>query len=161
MTRMERFMQHVNKTEECWLWTGSILKKSGYGRIDIKRKHYKAHRLSYELFKGSLNDLHVCHTCDVRHCVNPDHLWLGTITENIADRDAKGRTARGASISNTAKLTEAKVLEMRALWNREGALLKPGQHGKPGLNYSRLGILYGVSPPMARNIILRKNWKHV
>ncbi len=97
MTRMERFIRLVDKTDGCWLWKGATFKNGGYGRIIIKGKHYRAHRLSYELFKVPPGDMKVCHTCDVTRCVNPDHLWLGTDTENIADRDAKGRTARGAA----------------------------------------------------------------
>ena len=77
----------------------------------------------------------------------------------MVDRDRKGRTANGIKISNTVKLTDDVVREMRALWDREGQTLKPGQRG--GLNYSELGRRFGVSNVMARRVVLRHYWKHV
>jgi hypothetical protein len=71
----------------CWLWTGALT-EYGYGRIGAGY----VHRLSYQSSKGTIpSGMCVCHTCDVRSCVNPEHLWLGTISDNTADRDKKGR----------------------------------------------------------------------
>ena len=90
----ERFYSKIDKTSSdigCWLWTDSKT-KAGYGRIMVNGKAIKAHRFSYELHKGKIpeNTL-VCHSCDIRHCVNPDHLWLGTYTDNNRDMFAKNR----------------------------------------------------------------------
>jgi len=154
----ERFSDCTNKTGTCWLWTGSTVKS--YGRITYKGKTYRAHRLSYELHKGPIPEgLKVCHSCDNPPCVNPEHLWLGTDTENIKDRDMKRRTANGSKISNSVKLTEYDVLSMRDIWDRKGSSLLPGQRG--GLNYSTLGRMFGVSNQQARSIVLRKSWKHL
>jgi len=95
---LDRFMTKVNKTDTCWLWVGNIHKR-GYGQFKLKGKKVGAHRVSYELFKGPIpKGLCVCHTCDVRHCVNPDHLWLGTQKENIRDMYSKGRESNHQSL---------------------------------------------------------------
>jgi hypothetical protein len=70
----------------CWLWTGAI-NTGGYGFS----KRGLAHRLSHKTFKGEPGDFLVCHTCDVRSCVNPDHLWLGTHKDNSDDMMKKQR----------------------------------------------------------------------
>lgn len=74
----------------CWIWMKSCTKQ-GYGDFRLNKKHYTTHVASYEAFKGSRNGLHVLHTCDVRCCCNPNHLFLGTNADNIADSIAKGR----------------------------------------------------------------------
>jgi len=78
----------------CWEWTGAKF-PSGYGGFSFNGKKVYAHRFAYQIFRmitGELRkDICVCHSCDFPSCVNPDHLWLGTMTENIADRDRKGR----------------------------------------------------------------------
>lgn len=76
----------------CWLWNRSVDGK-GYGLFKIKNRTVKAHRLSYQLYKGRIGVKQVCHTCDVRNCINPEHLWLGTNLENSLDMVAKGRSA--------------------------------------------------------------------
>lgn len=87
-----RFFAKVKKTESCWLWTGAKF-TNGYGVFcSYPKKNLKAHRFSYELHKGKIPpDKFVCHSCDIKLCVNPDHLWLGTQKENIRDSMAKNR----------------------------------------------------------------------
>tara|TARA_R110000868_G_scaffold45878_2_gene151968 strand:- start:330 stop:872 length:543 start_codon:yes stop_codon:yes gene_type:complete len=94
----DKFFDKVNvdETSSCWLWSGS-LNKNGYG---LFRPTYKtrvlAHRFSYLLVRGPFS-LSTCvlHTCDVRNCVNPTHLFLGTRADNIKDMVAKGRHTKG------------------------------------------------------------------
>ena len=87
----ERFWAKVDKTETCWLWTASK-NWLGYGRFKFQGKTGGAHRYSYLLINGSIPDgLCVCHKCDVRACVNPEHLWLGTISDNAKDMVSKNR----------------------------------------------------------------------
>lgn len=87
-----RFLFYINKKiAGCWLWTGAKA-KAGYGKFGIGRKVYIASRFSYELFKGPIEEgKFICHSCDVPMCVNPDHLWQGTNSENQIDSIKKLR----------------------------------------------------------------------
>lgn len=80
---------------KCWPWTGA-LNSTGYGAFVLGRKIHTAHRASFMLFNGEIPDgMEVCHTCDVRHCVNPEHLFLGSRMDNVRDCISKGRHSHG------------------------------------------------------------------
>jgi len=88
----------------CWLYP-EIVSNTGYGHTQIstdgKRRNWAAHRLMWVLEKGPIpKDMLVCHTCDVRNCINPAHLWLGTNTDNQRDRVKKGRHKGGKKIGD-------------------------------------------------------------
>lgn len=91
-----RFRQKFTKTETCWLWNGN-LSENGYGIFLMNGTRIRAHRAAYEMKNGAIPDgLCALHQCDVRNCVNPKHLFLGTRADNCQDCKAKGRTATGA-----------------------------------------------------------------
>lgn len=116
-TLQERFETKFERSDGCWNWMAGK-ERTGYGRFKIAGRTQKAHRVSWTLYVGEITDkLHVLHHCDNPSCVNPAHLFLGTIADNAHDRDNKGRGVHpdqaGAKHSQ-AKLTEEQVREIRA-----------------------------------------------
>jgi len=98
-------MSEIDPETGCWNWTRCI-QSNGYGRIRHAGITHHAHRASYTAFKGSIPaGMDVCHKCDNRRCVNPDHLFTGTRKDNMQDAVAKGRQAKGFDLPIT-KLSE-------------------------------------------------------
>lgn len=140
----------------CHLWTAAVF-KSGYGAIGLGRVKDGiglAHRVSWTLYRGPIGEgLDVCHRCDNRCCVNPDHLFLGTRKDNVDDMFRKGRqrdyskALRGESHPN-AKLCENSVRMIRALRSQ-------------GLTYVEIARATGVSKPQVASVVTRRTWRHV
>lgn len=135
----------------CWLWTG-MLTHDGYGRIRDGKKRKLAHRVSWELHKGEIGGaLLVCHHCDTPACVNPDHLFVGTGSDNMRDMVAKGRCPdnrgrmRPGSANRYSKLTEEAVRHIRA------RVMSPADYAK----------LYGVSRNTIYGARLGYRWAHI
>lgn len=147
---IERFWRRVEKTEGCWYWRGA-LDRPGYGMTGFGGTGNKAHRFSYELHYGPIpNGLLVCHKCDNPPCVNPEHLFVGTNADNIADMIAKGRAAiRKGELHHKAKLKDADVLSIRE------------RYSQGGMPERGLATIYGVSSSTIDDIVHYRRWKHI
>lgn len=141
----ERFWSKVNKTSECWLWTGSC-NRDGYGGFRVEEKTIGAHRVSWLLAGNTIPDgLVVRHKCLSKNCVNPEHLETGTKKENSDDRLRDG-THQFGERNPSVKLTAEQVLQIRA---------------RSTENQRLLGEEFGVSRETISKIILRKTWSHL
>lgn len=167
---MTRLLRRTVKTRGCWLWIGSKTKK-GYGHIRIgsradgSRRVVLVHRLSYELHIGPIPKGHgVLHTCDTPPCIKPTHLFTGTNTDNVADRQAKGRTAKGDRSGYRkhperykarpkhehhwkAKLNESQVREIRYL------------AGTAKWTHREIASMFGVGRSAITKIVRGETWR--
>lgn len=145
----ERFWEKVQKgsIEECWNWTGSY-RSDGYGQLNLgktKEGTGASHRLSWKFHFGEIpNKLHVLHSCDNKLCVNPNHLFLGTNADNMADKKKKGLQMKGEEIP-TSKLTALQVIQIRELRSK-------------GHSQTKIAKLFGVTQSNVSNIINGKRW---
>jgi HNH endonuclease len=152
----------VDESYGCWLWH-----RSGQRKYETR-----IHRLAYAIWNEDFDDrLNVLHTCDTPRCVNPNHLFLGTQTDNIKDRDKKGRQAKGektrlfkkgylisgqknpnfghfGECSPHHKLTELDVKEILHLQ-------------KESWTQKAIAKEFGVNPSLISLIVSRKSWKHL
>lgn len=145
-----KYKVQVNTEKECWRWIGGI-NKSGYGTFLGGELGSLAHRVSYSIYVGKIPEgMHVCHTCDNRWCVNPNHLFLGTNAENMADRDKKGRQAHlSGAMNGNAKLNNTQVARIKKM-------LK-----ETNITQAELAKRVGVSQSNISDIARGKIWKHV
>lgn len=138
----------------CWLWT-SYCNERGYGLMRHKgRKNFRAHRFSWELVHGPTPSDRFClHKCDVRRCVNPDHMFLGSYQENMDDMVSKGRQRNGKE-----RLTPAQVLEIRA---NPPSKYNTGKWVGARQEMEEYAKKYGVSPCTIGHILSGRCWKRL
>jgi hypothetical protein len=133
--------------DECWIWLGKP-KMNGYGDMVLNGKHELVHRISWILHFGDIpNNLWVLHHCDNKLCVNPKHLFLGTIIDNDIDRHNKGREAKGES-HGMSKFTNADVLMIRKLRG-------------DGYTLAEIGNMFGSNKGQISKICLHRLWTHI
>ena len=141
---LERFVTKVDRSDECWLWTGTPSQEYGQFR-PATRERVAAHRFAYEMGCRQIpRGMVVRHRCDTPRCVRPDHLQVGTELDNRDDRMSRNRQAKGSTAGNS-KLTEEQVLAIRA----EPATAR------------ELAVKYEVSKGTIDQIRARKNWRHI
>ena len=150
------FWAKVDTSGDCWEWQG-VLTVLGYGYLRRNGQTWRTHRYAWMLTSGPIPQaLHVLHRCDNRRCVRPDHLWLGTHADNMADMAAKHRTAfescpesapRGEGHWN-AKLTAELVRSIR-------------QRAASGEALAAIASEYGVGRKTVSDAVLRRTWAHI
>jgi predicted XRE-type DNA-binding protein len=146
----ERFhKKYIVKENSCWIWTGSTRPNSKgvlYPRITEGKKDIGAHRFSYMMMYGEIKSgMYVCHKCDTPLCVNPDHLFIGTHKDNMADMVNKGRSHKGAGeYANRSKLTNEQAKQIRSI----------------NLSGSKLANLFKVSQATISRIIRKETYQN-
>lgn len=149
----DRFVTYISPEPNsgCWLWTGTV-SRLGYGMFSLNGAEFSvdvsAHRFAYEMhFDRIPHGMHVLHKCDVRSCVNPDRLFLGTHTQNVADMVNKRRHCFGETI-NTAKLSDRNIPEIRRLANC-------------GKTKKEIAVQFDIHPSQIGRIVNKKAWDHI
>ena len=152
-----RFWDKVIITENCWVWIGNK-NQFGYGLQALGKgnKRALAHRTSYEMHKGAIPEgKHICHTCDHPWCVNPEHLFAGTRSDNMTDCVKKGRHVSNThpgyvtgSKNGRTKLSEEDIINIFKM-RKEGALIR------------EMAKKFGSSNSRISAILNKRNWTHV
>lgn len=133
-TMVKRFQKYLVEAESgCLLWTGGV-DRWGYGLFKVGEERMLAHRVAWELERGSTGGLFVCHHCDTPRCCRVEHLFLGTHEDNMADMSAKGRTLR----FRPEQVTEAALLHAS------------------GMTLAALGRRFGFDPKTIRTAIQKR-----
>lgn len=148
---MKRFWNKVDKTDFCWNWVGGS-RGNGYGCIKINKKTIDTHRFSWELHFGTIPEgMLVCHKCDNKRCVNPEHLYLADYKTN--NRDARDRIIFAKKIYKCKPLPYSKLK-----LNKKKADEIRGKYKTGFYSYRILAKEFGVHFTHIRDIIKNERW---
>jgi len=149
---VDKFWSRVNKTSNCWLWTGARQSKKGvpvYGNVAINKQWLGAHRISWMLAFGAIPEgAWVLHKCDNPVCVNPKHLFLGTVIDNNRDMWAKRRGISNLPEHGNAKVSIEDVKKIRRLY-------------AGGMIQAEIAKKFGTCQANISRIVLKKSWPNV
>jgi len=152
-----RFWSRVDFKDGCWEWLGTCY-QNGYGQLRNENSVIEsAHRLSWRIHFGEIElEKCICHSCDNRICVNPKHLWLGTLKENSKDAVSKGRHISGFKLKpnavphgvnhHCAKLNPSLVSQIKQLRSEN-------------MSYREIGDRFCVNPQTVWNAVNKRSWK--
>jgi hypothetical protein len=154
MPMEQRFWLKIKKSRGCWEWQGAT--SNGYGTLlenGTGSRAWYVHRYSWTIHFGPIPEgMYVCHTCDNRICIRPQHLWLGTNAENLKDMHSKGRghipSVPPGENHHLAKLTNTQVLSIR-------------EAHASGETETSIASRFGVTQPNIGYIVRRHTWKHI
>jgi len=140
----------------CWICTSHKPGSHGYPQIEINNAKRTLNRVMYERYYGEIpKGLHICHKCDVRMCINPEHLFAGTSADNMKDMCKKGRHVQGEKFGDTRR----GELNGRAKINAE--IVKEIRENKQNLTCKQAGKMYGLNSSTIYDIRKYNLWKHV
>lgn len=154
------FWQRVTRSATgCWAWSGGT-DKDGYGFLRFRGRRVKAHRLAWELLHGPIpQGMFVLHRCDNPPCVRPDHLFLGTNDDNMADMAKKGRAVSGSK-KHPERMPRGEE-HPRAKLTEEGVRRLREKYCAGDTSQQLLAKEFGISQFTVSAIIRRKRWAHV
>lgn len=135
-------------SDDCWNWIGGCF-QSGYGVFQVDNKNQRAHRIVYEMYFGPIPGmLRVCHHCDNKRCVRPDHLFLGTDLDNVRDcrKKKRGRDRNGRTFDDPP--SPDAIRTARALW-------------EAGTSYRDISNQTGIRISSIYLIVKRINYKDI
>jgi len=151
---IDRFLSKVDKTTNCWIWLAS--QRAGYGSfVGVDCKSRGAHQFSYSHYIGEIpKGMCVCHKCDNKLCVNPEHLFLGTQKDNLHDMHKKGRNRATNTYSSgpnhcNARLSGEQVIHIRDMYSTKD------------YSWAQLGRLFNVSKKTIGNVLQGRTYTNV
>lgn len=143
LNSLREFEACFPKGSGCWIWEKSV-RSSGYGAFRYQNKNWNAHRLAWFFYRGSdPGEKQVLHHCDVRACVNPEHLYLGDHADNMRDMAVRQRAAKGSGNGNSKLSLEAvkKII-------------------KDARGLTEIALEYGITKEQVWNIRTGRQWRH-
>jgi len=168
-----RFWSRVNKDGpipphrpelgKCWIW--DRVKGTGYGQFHMRGRAYASHRISLEVHRGEpMGELWACHHCDNPACVNPSHLFAGTVLDNVRDAWAKGRMRNFLPLIAEYYKEHPEAVcwgEKRSRLLKAPQVIAIRQRREDGVSWTKIAAEFGISTRYVRHIVARRRWRRL